>query len=333
LSTTSLCSRVRRLAVILALGSAVTSVDAFAPGDSLGFAPTRQGEEAKAQTASKPLEHPTPADVKAFLEHPTPLDAYLFSRMNRHKESRSMLNLFEGTLNPNTPQFNVLEEYTRQAEGKVPEWLNLLPEEVAALWSYANTDADIINQIARGADKAEFEDYHSGPGLKNTVVQCSLTKKDMLPWIKFLNAGLNKMPSAAPGRLYRVVGFDAEGTPGSIAPITGFSSFSEDFNVAKCFVEEQKKDGIQPTIFVMDKHSSGRQLKQMGGVLAKWVVYKEVVFSVGTKFVIEENEKVQREVEALWRESESFLRSSDPSWEAVPDFKVLVVKEVPPGEA
>jgi len=167
----------------------------------------------------------------------------------------------------------------------------------------------------------------------------------MLPWLKYLNAGLNKMPPAVAGRLYRGVGFDAEGTPGSIARISGFSSFTEDFNVAKCFVEEKRKDGIQPTIFVMDEHSSGRQLKKMGDISS--AVRKEVVFRVGTEFVIEEdekvNEKVQREVEELWRAN---LASGTPSGderqnihekpymralskkEPVPDFKVVVVKEV-----
>jgi len=392
LSTTSPRSRVRRLKVILALGSAMTSADAFAPGSfqkvsNIAVAPiltdnsldgthdmlrpvtanratpqvfshdiklyaNRQGEEAQAQVAYKPEEHPTPADLEVFLEQPNALDATVFSTLNKKKDCRPLVKLLGKSLNPavgawvwtDPPNFNVLEEYTMQAEGKVAAFLDLEPEETAALWSYTHTDADIINEIARGADKVDWEDEHYEPRLKDTSVQCTLTKKDMLPWLKFLNAGLNKMPIAAPGRLYRAVGFDAEGTPGSLAPITGFSSFSDDFFVAKRFVEEKRHSFIQPTIFVIDKHSSARQMKHMGG---KSKVH-EMVFRVGTKFVFEEDEKVakkvEREVEKLWRENlevgerqalsgvqmiKGPLNSYAILKDAVPNFKVVVVKEVP----
>jgi len=227
----------------------------------------------------------------------------------------------------------------------VAEELNLSPEEQAALWGYLHCDADIINHIARGAPTVDFEDYHYDRGVAADIL-CTLTKEDLLPWLKILQAGLNKMPSAAAGRLYRGVGFNAEGTPGSMAPITGFSSFYDDFNVAKYFAEAKRQDGIQPMIFVMDTHSSGRILPPADILSPFWDEnchgHKAVVFRVGTKFLIEENEEVQQEVEALWRENLAsgtshnwwdtvFKKEAVPDFkkEAVPDFKVMVVKEVP----
>jgi len=278
------------------------------------------------------------------LAEPTAADGLAFARLNKQKHCHPVFagDLPQFSKKPWTkPTFNVLEEYTSQAEGKVDKGLHLSPEETAALWSYASTDKNLINHIARGADKVVFKDSTYEQGVK-TDIECTLTKEDMLPWLKFLNAGLKKMPSAA-GRLYRGVGFNVEGTPGSIAPITGFSSFSEDFDWAECFVEQKRKDGIQPTIFVMDTHSSGHQLDQIG---------EQVVFPVGTKFVIVEDKdgKVQQEVELLWWWKEKVQREASqgermfiegmlqPDFDKIvkpffnmfakPDFKVLVVKEV-----
>jgi len=317
---------------------------------------TRRGEEAQAQ--NKILKYSSVSALKS-LDYPTPDDRLAFDRLNKHKDCRLSHPPmgYTSTTWRNPPQFNVLEEYSSQAEGiKVSEGFDLFPEEKAALWSYANTDKYLINHIARGADKVVFEDAHYDYDFKIDIT-CTLTKEDMLPWLKFLNSGLQKMPRASPVRLYRGVGFIAKGPPGRIAPITGFSSFSEDFNVANCFAEQKRKSYIQPTIFVMDEHSSGRQLDKT--FVNEFKEHKEVVFPVGTKFVIVEDEKVTREVVALWRKQlvlgtsydgvqtiqgngtrqtlgESLGLGSSRLFQALtrgtlakPKFKVLVVKEVP----
>jgi len=225
------------------------------------------------------------------------------------------------------PKFNVLEEYTKEASGKVgnvAEEFKLSPVELAALWGYTHLDRDIINQITMGAQRVQFADQNHQNHLHYNIdaqfdIQCTLTRDEMMPWLKLLNAGLKKMPVAS-GRLYLGAEYNREanlGSPGSIAPIIGFSSFTEDFSVAECAAGDYR--GNQPTIYVIDRHSSGVQLEQIGGT-------KEVVFSAGTEFVFEEDEKVRQEVQAevdeLWLKKAAVDRRRS-------EFKVLVIKEVP----
>jgi len=350
---TSSCSKYRRLAVIPLLSSVVTSpATAFAP--ILGNNPLTGTHDMLRMVSSDDIKSFANRRIEkagvtspvseafffelAMLEPPTPADVEAFRSLNKHKESRPRF-----TDSMETPPFNVLKENTG-CVGDVAEKLHLTPEEEAALFSWDHGDHAIINEIARGADEVHFMDYNAWESTERDI-QCTLTKQDMLPWLKIFNAGLNKMPSADAVRLYRGVGFNAEGTSGD-APITGFASFSEDFNVAKSMAEDKRKDGVQPTIFVMDKHSSGRSFEQMDFPMDR----KEVVFRVGTKFVIKENQLVKQEVEALWRENLASGTSYDGFNTiqgnsrisamgelvinmAIPDFKVLVVEEVPSDDA
>jgi len=351
-STTSSCSKGGRLAVI---ALAVTSANAFAPGKVRPF--QKDSNHALNQNLATPqvfwhdMTLYAHRDVEAFLHvydnansaeldgadlmDPTPAVLEAFRSLNKRKDCKILESkdsaaplLHQGEFKT---QFNVFREYTGRMK-KVAAEFDLSPEEAAAQFGFKNGDHDIINTIARGASAVGFIDCDADQGITGDM-QCLLTDEDMFPYLEVLQASLKKMPEAN-GRLYRGVGFDVDdegfrsmlyryrSDKGDRAPISGFSSFHHDFRVAEYYAKARKKDGIQPTIFVMDEHSSGRILYP-GDMSSP--DQEAVVFGVGTNFVIQENEQVRREVEALWRET--FKKEAVP--DAVPDFKVLVVKEVP----
>jgi len=364
-SKTSLpCSKVARLAVILA----GTSASAFAPRSSntavapiLTDNPRDGGLDAirvrdsqvvgevlppsfrPALTTSTQFSRDPPSfhDIQSF---PDQDDVVAFSNLNKQKNYESLFGTGRRSKwEMKEPKFNVLEEYTKQASGKVgnvAEEFKLKPEELAALWGFTHLDRDIINQIARGGQRVQFLDQNHENHLHYNIdaqfdIRCTLTRDEMMPWLKILNAGLKKMPIAAPGRLYLgfewMNGKDSPGSwltslrSGSIAPISGFSSFTEDFCVAECSAGEYRT-GMSPTIYVIDRHSSGVQLEQIGG-------NKEVVFSAGTEFVFEEDEKVRQEVQAevqeLWLKKVRQEVQAEVGELCAVDFNVLVIKEVP----
>ena len=70
----------------------------------------------------------------------------------------------------------------------------LTNHETAALFGWTTGDYRLLNPIARGQDRVQFEDYPYLPQ-KFTKVTFTLTKEEVQPYIEIFQSALSKLPS------------------------------------------------------------------------------------------------------------------------------------------
>ena len=189
---------------------------------------------------------------------------------------------------PNSPNSHSTNLSTRR---KKHDRRGLSPPQVAALFGWTTGDFRFVNPVARGADGVSFDELP--PGFGFAPVRCSLTRREVLPYVAVLVSALQALP--APVRLgARVWRGHARAVPaecGQILLLPGFTSCSYSADEAIRFATQHYsplKCGAR-SLLVIDEHSSGRDVRAFSARRRE----AEVLFPADTAFEVLTRLKVQ----------------------------------------
>lgn len=147
----------------------------------------------------------------------------------------------------------------------------LLQEETVAIFGWTLGDFEWVNQIAWGANESKFGVEPFG------FPTCKVFKAEVSPYIKVIVEGLQKLPPAQPGTLWRGSKRSAQKLGKEITG--GFSSTSRKFDAAFNFVS--KSGG---SLWAIESHTSGKDISQFSDRPTEG----EVLFPAGSRLEVVE---------------------------------------------
>jgi len=148
------------------------------------------------------------------------------------------------------------------------------------LIGWTTGDYKFINPIARGSNEATLDAYVSYVPL--VKASCSLTQKEVSPYIDILSGALRKLKQAY-GTLWRGQRWPAEEL-GTIITLPGFTSTSHIFDEALDFVKKDSGSSATRTLFAIVSHKSGKDINSFSVRKAE----SEVLFPLDSRFEVVE---------------------------------------------
>jgi len=207
--------------------------------------------------------------------------------------------------------------------------LGLTDHETAAIFGWTTGDYRLLNPIARGLERTEFDEYPFLP-YEMTKTPCLLDRQDVLPYVRVLSSALSKLDSLDSSRetLWRGHGRNLDQLEvGSIVTMKGFTSATRDRDNAITFAAKPN-EGVsdQRTLLVLLEHSSGRCISKLSARSEEM----EVVFPLDTKWEVVdpplEDTECDKDCSAVQQAMEQLRRT-------IPEAEIglVYVKEVVPG--
>lgn len=163
---------------------------------------------------------------------------------------------------------------------ELAEQAGLTQQEAAALFGWSTGDFRFVNQVARGAPEAVFDDYPQGQ-----KATCRLSRAEVEPYVAMVSTALRKLPAECPQRLWRGHRRPLSTDLAAIVTLDGFASFAQDRDEALKFVKQANAGtSSQRTVLVVESHHSGRSISRFSARRQE----AEVLFPLGCRFRVVE---------------------------------------------
>lgn len=153
----------------------------------------------------------------------------------------------------------------------------LTQQETVAIYGWTSFEFNVINPIAWGKNESTFGVW----GKNDELVNCTLSKAEVWPYIDVLISAMNKLPSAQPvgATLWRGSGMSAKELGNVITG--GFSSTSTEFGYALEWLQSRRCGG---SLWAIESHTSGKDISKF----SQFEMESEVLFPMGSRLEVVE---------------------------------------------
>jgi len=201
--------------------------------------------------------------------------------------------------------------------------MGITDHETAAIFGWTTGDYRLLNPIARGDDKVEFDEYPFLP-TKLAKVTFQLTREEVMPYVRVLSSALSKLSALSSHKMRLWRGHRRLIRPskvGSIVVMKGFTSVTRDReNALEFAVKSNEGRSNKRTLIGILEHSNARALSKLSARPNEM----EVLFPMNTAFeVVDPPGRTSDDLRAVQRAAESMQKEVPGA-----EIEVVYVREV-----